>query len=1355
MQLAELPQSVRLKIRVVAPEEKLPSSPISASIAKMDVDPQVSEDEETEFRGVIELRLLEHLSDVMNGTAGLGHVVLSSDLGEATSRFEFDRRLGALVSYECRNEERFRNIGQIDESIYSSEEFSDFIEAFKSLKLADAIDKQQSFASQPGLISKIDLFRHFQSISTGDWQSLVTHYLRSYEKLIQYADQQDSDWIKFWARHPFSVSTWTTSVDGARIANVMISPFHPLRLAWLTSVESVLRTADGKWTSFLAGGISGWQFPYFSVSRHAAGRLIALPLDGGRESLFAGWSMLVPVQVDGHRSLVVPQLAGDLAMPGVASDGLSANSVAGASEKFFELHPFMSTVTADLTARSKTPKSDAVDTGVIKAINNWRTARAARGLSPGGAKVYDNVNRDGSIGSDISSLGGEHGEKRSSFSWIRYEGENPAQRVNIRVLGDSGLNYLAGNSNSGVRTGSVGIGLLRRFEVVGARVDGFGAYVEPSLLTSEVNDPIGQAFFDCLRIHERMPGQNDVSDSRSDNTNDSSGMRFEVQAGKSSVSGADWIIGGDSSLPPTLLSRMLRNQYSSTQHDLTIWDWHPPMFGSSNTEVVGSIDLRPYVVISKLTEAFKGRLDAVLTSSDPSLARDVAALATIRSEVLETLGSSGIGISSLFANHKLRNPQRGAMGFWMALDLLSQVNEVNREIIAVPLDKVDRLLEALSGRKIEDRRRADLLLIELTEHSVRLAPVEVKFLKLDNPSPELVDPLGNDDELASAFEQVFVTKTRLAEIVDQLKVEEISDRSNSILRWNAFATLIDIGIRLSPSLSNDAVRRRRVARWLQKISVSSNGLSLELGNPLVAYFQAHNGAIRQYYGQPIGRGNAVLFQTDPRDLMKERNLTGQTFIDFTQVVDLIFPPSVDAVDLLETNIGDGKPIRRVLPELQGIDEVDISNLDSETDSSGDHKNATEAVDVNGIETPVEVELKEDLTDAHVNAPESNSVPNTEDDDGVRILVGNSIDGGSDVYFWPGNTSLGNPNVGIVGEMGSGKTQLCLSLVALLRKAASDSQASPLSGLILDPKGDYSRADRQDFYAAAGVKVLQPTSLPIELISIQDGDSQQAIALKVSAFVDIFGRVLGRDFGPVQRERLREAVRGVIELRQRSPLVSEIHAAYKLLVGTKRDTVTSRLGELVDLQIFTNDPSELVSINTLLRDGVVVLNLEGLFNHVSIQEQLMAIFVNQFQSALRSQTKWPIRVNSSGASIRTLNLFLLIDEASMVIRHEYPQLEDILRTGREYGVMTIMSSQFLGDFESDQIDYGQSLRTWFVHQQSQVSKKELSDLGLPDSQQVMDALRQLATHQCLYSTHPGPVVFARGRPWHEVSPSFEK
>lgn len=356
-------------------------------------------------------------------------------------------------------------------------------------------------------------------------------------------------------------------------------------------------------------------------------------------------------------------------------------------------------------------------------------------------------------------------------------------------------------------------------------------------------------------------------------------------------------------------------------------------------------------------------------------------------------------------------------------------------------------------------------------------------------------------------------------------------------------------------------------------------------------------------------------------------------------------------------------------------------------------------------------------------------------------------------FWPGNKALGNPNVGIVGEMGSGKTQLCLALVANLRHSAAESQGTPLGGLILDPKGDYSRVDRQDFYEAAGVDIMQPHLIPVQLLGYEPGESAQATALKISAFVDIFGQVLGRDFGPIQREKLRDAIRGVIAQEQRAPLMHEISAAYNLLVRRK-DTVTSRLGELVDLEIFTRDPSQLRSITELLRDRVVVLNLENLFNHASIQEQLMGIFINQFQVALRAQMKWPIKRLENGLEIRTLNLFLLIDEARMVMRHDYSQLGDILRTGREYGVLTIMSSQFLGDFESDSIDYGESLRTWFVHQQSQVSKRDLSSLGLPDDPQTVSRIQRLPTHTCLYSTDPGEPIFIRGFPWHEIARNFQ-
>jgi hypothetical protein len=1349
---SENPQSVRLRIRVGLPEIELPGSPLLASIAKTDVDPRVRLEDESEFRGVIEVLLNGYLDDISAGKCGLAHVALSMDPAESTQQLEFNSEKGVLVSSESVGSEKFTQIETIDSSVYKNQAFQNFVSAFQNLKLNEALERQQGFANQPMLISKVDLYRHLDLISPDDWKLPLVEYLVAFKNLVSFADSQDSDWLKFWARYPFSVSTWNTSSENARLASVMISPFHPLRLAWLASVESVLRNADGRWTTFLAGGIVGWQFPYFSVSRHAAGRLLALPLDGGHESLFAGWSMMVPVQVDGFSSLEVPQRAADLVVPGVASDGLSANSVASATNKFFELHPFMSSIAVDLSSRSKTPKSEAVDSGLVQAIALWRERRIDRGLPEGGVKIFDSVNRDGDISSDVIKLAGDESRGKSAFSWVRYEGQQPSEAVNIRVLGDSGLNYVAGNMNSGICSSSIGTSFLRRYEVVGARADGLGAYLEPTLLEGEYVNLLDRSFFDALSIHEDISGQIQTVDTPQIPTEHTMGMRFEVQSGSSTVVGADWIIGGDSSLPPTILSKMLRRRDNADTAGLTIWDWHPPMFGSGNSEVVGNIDLRPYVVVSKLTEAFKGRLDTLLRSCDSRLNDDPLALGKMRAEVLDTLGSRGVGISSLFANHKHKTPQRGAMGFWTTLDLLSKVGNHDREILAIPLDKIDKLVDALCGRKADDRRRADLLLIEISEKSLRLSAVEIKFLHLDTPSRSLADPLGNDFELVSAFEQVDVAQTRCTEIINQLQKEATSDPATQLLRWNALATLVDIGIRLSPTISKDPTRRQRVAGWLHAIAISDENLELSIGNPLVAYFEAHEGQMRSYLGQPVGRNGTVLFQADPRDVMANREAGGEVQSQFERAIELVFPHEDGSSRLLvvpERGKDEDFPQRidssgaeTPLPGLEGT-----SKNQEEKSSADNHQEITNS--------DLGVDSLTDQSDAGVSDPVERDSDATylNNDNGIRIQIGSALHDGEPVVFWPGNTSLGNPNVGIVGEMGSGKTQLCLSLVALLRKSASNSQNVPISGLILDPKGDYSRADREDFYSAAGVTVLQPNQLPIELIAVREGESSQSLALKISAFADMFGRVLGRDFGAVQRERLREAIRGVVDLRRRSPLISEIYAAYKLLAGDKRDTVTSRLGELVDLGIFTNDSSELVSINELLSDRVVVLNLEGLFNHVSIQEQLMAIFVNQFQSALRSQTKWPIRTNEDGVGIRTLNLFLLIDEASMVMRHEYPQLEDILRTGREYGVMTIMSSQFLGDFDSDAVDYGQSLRTWFVHQQSQVAKKELVDLGLPDSPQIMENLRQLATHQCLYSTHPGPAVLTRGRPWHEVTEEF--
>lgn len=882
------PRVARLIIEVGEPDIPLPFSPLLASIEKREVDPEIPPEVRNDFRAVTEIKIAEHLEDIVSGKAGLGHFAFSNNCGEDHDRLAFYDEVESFFSRDLERQFTPESLGRVPARLRSHDVVATFLNALRDLRLGEALATNLGRLGQPLLISKIDLYRHFCQVSPEDWSEPVKNYLDAYVRLIEVADSFDDDYSRFWARYPMSTSIWHMGDNQARLSAVMASPYHPLRIAWLTSVQGILRESQGKWVKFLAGGVAGWQFPYFSTSRFSAGRLLSLPLDGGRDSIFAGWSMLVPTRVDELGILEIPERAGNLIMPGVASDGLSAASVATATEKFFDLNPFISSIIVDLTARSRTPKTDAVDEGIISAIQGWRSRRAARGLSLGGVKVFDNSLREGGLVSAVDDLADHDSANRAPYSWTRYSGSQPSQAVNIRVLGDSGMNYLAGNSNVGLVTGSIGPHFLRRFDVVGSRDDGSSAYLEPTLLGEDGSTNIRNSFLTALQAHESMPGRGDLRALAESEVHERRGMRFEVKAGPSSVIGADWVIGGDSSLPPTVLSRMLRHNRPANQRQFTIWDWHPPMFGSVASERVGTIDLRPYVVVATLTEAFKGRLDTIICKSDPALVGDRGKLEEIREEVLQTLGSRGIGVSSLFANHKHLTPQRGAMGFWQVLDLIARDSRDEREILAIPLDKIDRLIDGLSGRRVEDRRRADLLLIELTEGRIRLAPLEIKFLRIDNPKDELTNPLFADNELLSAFEQVEMTLSRCKEIIENLDEARASDMATAALVWNAFATLVDIGIRLSPNIARDPARRARVARWLQSVAAVDSRLTVGLGQPIVAYLEAHDGDLRSRVGPPIGRNNLVLYQADPRDIMNDRSNGGGTAKHFLEALDLVF-----------------------------------------------------------------------------------------------------------------------------------------------------------------------------------------------------------------------------------------------------------------------------------------------------------------------------------------------------------------------------------------------------------------------------------------------------------------------------------
>lgn len=64
--------------------------------------------------------------------------------------------------------------------------------------------------------------------------------------------------------------------------------------------------------------------------------------------------------------------------------------------------------------------------------------------------------------------------------------------------------------------------------------------------------------------------------------------------------------------------------------------------------------------------------------------------------------------------------------------------------------------------------------------------------------------------------------------------------------------------------------------------------------------------------------------------------------------------------------------------------------------------------------------------------------------------------------------------------------------------------------------------------------------------------------------------------------------------------------------------------------------------------------------------------------------------------RQLTKMILVDEADNFLHEGFPSLKKILKEGREFGVGTILSTQFLKHFGSGEDDFSKYILTWVVH-----------------------------------------------------------
>jgi hypothetical protein len=369
--------------------------------------------------------------------------------------------------------------------------------------------------------------------------------------------------------------------------------------------------------------------------------------------------------------------------------------------------------------------------------------------------------------------------------------------------------------------------------------------------------------------------------------------------------------------------------------------------------------------------------------------------------------------------------------------------------------------------------------------------------------------------------------------------------------------------------------------------------------------------------------------------------------------------------------------------------------------------------------------------------------------GIEVQVGETAAG-----FEPrplllnvSDTRLNNLNTGVVGDLGTGKTQFLKSLIYQITRSKEQNRGIAPRFLIFDYKRDYSS---DDFVAATGARVIQPHRIPLNLFDTSTLAGSHAPWLdRFRFFADVLDKIYS-GVGPVQRDRLKAAVRAAYEaaaVRNVQPTIYDIHAEYRALLGGKSDSPMAIIDDLVDMEIFVRRQEDALPFNDFF-NGVVVISLDALGQDDRSKNMLVAVMLNMFYENMLRTPKRPFQ--GTDPQLRVVDSYLLVDEADNIMQHEFDVLRKLLQQGREFGVGIILASQYLRHFKANATDYKEPLLTWFIHKVPNVTPAELGALGFTaDLAALSDRVKTLPNHHCIYKTAGVAGEPIRGMPFYEV------
>jgi DNA phosphorothioation-dependent restriction protein DptH len=787
-----------------------------------------------------------------------------------------------------------------------------------------------------------------------------------------------------------------------------------------------------------------------------------------------------------------------------------------------------------------------------------------------------------------------------------------------------------------------------------------------------------------------------------------------VNAVKRSMDKAKFVAVSSSSVDPAcFLGSWLENTY--------LWDYELPSYSSRAGDSNGYYLLSKIdkIEIQTLGDVLKRLPDCgELSENDLSaIIQEVArrGIPTIRGLSSGDLGAIG-DLGLFIATRLLQDSFRLTGDSTSMLQPWSEINDEAHIALVIPVDPFQRYLNDLgTALRKPTLQRPDLVVICLviSDSAVRcrVTPIEVKNRKGDLPMS------------ASLRQEALEQAKSLSALLELLQGTYSDDQEMMLWRLayqNLLVKMIEYGFRV---YSQQLAETGRASEWA---SLQARALDAILASELVVEVNAN--------------GRLIVIDGSATSGPKDTDLDG-----FDETIEL---SQMDASRIVR---GQASDLYAKVTSTMGDWKLFPSNTASASSKNSSGLSATQSNNSNQDEQPVPASsngLKAIPKQIESNTLESEHVE--VDQLGLDLKVGRTLIGFETVarHLNLGHTSLNHMNMGVVGDLGTGKTQLLKSLVYQISQGASGNRGFKPNVLIFDYKKDYSS---DDFVKATGAKVIKPEQIPLNLFDLS-GSSQTINPWldRYRFFADVLDKIYP-GIGPVQRDRLKRAIRDgyTQSVGPDFPTIYNVYQNYLAALRGGADSLSSILGDIVDLELFAEDRSAFLRADKFF-EGVVVISLNELGQDDRTKNMLVATMLNVFYERMLKIPKRPFL--GKNRDMRVVDSMLLVDEADNIMKYEFDVLRKILLQGREFGVGVILASQYLSHFKAGGTDYREMLLTWFLHKVPNVSAKDLGLLGLTDLsalQQMAERIKSLGLHECLYKTHAVHGEFLRGQPFFEL------